>query len=74
MKTSPLKLCAATPLPCRGGAGVGSVYIRLSESYYSAIRKVLAMQAAKLSSDPTPTPPLEGRGVAAHSLHWLRTI
>jgi hypothetical protein len=56
---------AATPLPCRGGVGVGSVLslYRLVSTQVSSDGEVLAMQAAKPSPDPTPAPPLEGRGV-----------
>ena len=51
-----LKLRAATPLPSRGGAGVGSVTI--STEGTQTISNSLEVR------DPTPTPPLEGRGKA----------
>ena len=58
MKETTIKLRAATPLPSRGGAGVGSVYIWLSESYYAADRKIL--------TPPLPLPYMGGE--------WLRTV
>ena len=54
---------AAVPLPCRGGAGVGSV--------------IPTPQEMKIQTPP-PTPPLEGRGAAAYedygSVNWVEKV
>ena len=54
---------AAAPLPCRGGAGVGSV--------------ILAPQEMKIQAPPL-TPPLEGKGAAAPkdygTVNWVEQV